>query len=495
MKTKKAKFIQTLAALFILTAAAWAQTTEFTYQGKLSNTGVKSPTYDFEFRLWDAESGGKKALAIQQKLDVPVSNDVFSVTLDFGAVPFDGSDRWLEIAVKLPGEKTFVDLTPRQKIAAVPYTIKSKSADEATNAAQLGGVDASEYLTTTTGGNAFVKNDTAQQAGANFNIAGNGIVGGNVGIGTPAPRARFHVNGSSWFQGDTTPLPATAGKGIVVGFSGEQGYISAFDYGSFTPRNLLLNLGGGSVGIGTANPVAAYVLDVNGQVVLRPGGSGGGGMTFGNPNGETGLTINGTNTNRADLRFDNSTFKMVVGPVGGPPSSTNGIAINALGNVGIGTVSPNAKLQVVGTLRSNVLEITNGSDLAEHFEVADGVKPGMVVAINPRGDGRLAVSRGAYNRRVAGIISGANGLAAGMVLPDLPGGEKTMPVALTGRVWVYCDAARGSIKPGDLLTTSNTPGHAMKVTDYARAQGAIIGKAMSSLKTGRGLVLVLVTLQ
>ena len=69
------------------------------------------------------------------------------------------------------------------------------------------------------------------------------------------------------------------------------------------------------------------------------------------------------------------------------------------------------------------------------------------------------------------------------------------PVALTGRVYCWADASNGSIQPGDLLTTSDIPGHAMKVTDYARAQGAIIGKAMSSLEEGEGLVLVLVTLQ
>jgi hypothetical protein len=69
------------------------------------------------------------------------------------------------------------------------------------------------------------------------------------------------------------------------------------------------------------------------------------------------------------------------------------------------------------------------------------------------------------------------------------------PVALTGRVWAYCDARRNPIKPGDLLTTSATPGHAMRVINYRKAQGAIIGKAMTALKGGRGLVLVLVSLQ
>jgi hypothetical protein len=68
-------------------------------------------------------------------------------------------------------------------------------------------------------------------------------------------------------------------------------------------------------------------------------------------------------------------------------------------------------------------------------------------------------------------------------------------VALTGRVYCLVDADRGGIAPGDLITTSDTPGHGMKVADHTRAQGAIVGKAMTGLESGRGLVLVLVSLQ
>ena len=73
--------------------------------------------------------------------------------------------------------------------------------------------------------------------------------------------------------------------------------------------------------------------------------------------------------------------------------------------------------------------------------------------------------------------------------------ENGQNVALSGRVYVQADAGNGSIVPGDLLTTSEAPGHAMKVTDHAQAQGAVLGKAMTGLKEGSGLVLVLVTLQ
>ena len=69
------------------------------------------------------------------------------------------------------------------------------------------------------------------------------------------------------------------------------------------------------------------------------------------------------------------------------------------------------------------------------------------------------------------------------------------PVAMTGRVWVYVDASFGAVEPGDLLTSSSTPGHAMLASDHGRAFGSVIGKAMTELKEGKGLVLVLVNLQ
>ncbi len=73
--------------------------------------------------------------------------------------------------------------------------------------------------------------------------------------------------------------------------------------------------------------------------------------------------------------------------------------------------------------------------------------------------------------------------------------DGSVPVAMTGRVYCLADASSGTIEPGDMLTTSSTPGYAMKVFDSKKAQGAVIGKAMTSLKAGKGLVLVLVSLQ
>jgi hypothetical protein len=145
-----------------------------------------------------------------------------------------------------------------------------------------------------------------------------------------------------------------------------------------------------------------------------------------------------------------------------------------------------------------VLEITGGSDLAEPFNIEEEaeVKPGMVVVIDPDQPGQLRLARRAYDRTVAGIVSGANGVKSGLTMKQEGSmANGTLPVALSGRVYCWVDAANGAIAPGDLLTTSDTPGHAMKVVNYAVAQGAIIGKAMTTLEQGKGLVLVLVSLQ
>ena len=157
---------------------------------------------------------------------------------------------------------------------------------------------------------------------------------------------------------------------------------------------------------------------------------------------------------------------------------------------------------IAGVIQSpsvTTITITGGSDLAEPFSISAAadqpVSEGEVVVIDEANPGQLKLTDRPYDTRVAGVVSGANGIHPGIQMQQqglLEGGKN---VALTGRVYVQADTSNGAINPGDLLTTSSVPGHAMKVTDHARAAGAILGKAMSRLSEGKGMVLVLVTLQ
>jgi hypothetical protein len=152
-------------------------------------------------------------------------------------------------------------------------------------------------------------------------------------------------------------------------------------------------------------------------------------------------------------------------------------------------------LHVDGKAVVKTLQILGGADLAERFATAEQAEPGTVMVIDAEAPGRMRVSREAYCKRVAGVVSGAESLPAGVVLGVGEASADELAIALTGRVWVKCDAGAGAIRPGDLLTTSVRPGHAMAAVDPARSSGAILGKAMTSLEAGTGMVLVLVSLQ
>src|ERR1700687_4032139 len=137
-------FSLVLLAFVLLAAgnAALAQSTTFTYQGRLQDTGTPaSGSYDLQFRLWDAVSGGTQqpqpSPVTVTRTSVLVTGGIFSVQLDFGASAFPGADRVLEIGVQPAGGVAFTTLSPRQQIPSTPYAIRSASAataDTATNA-------------------------------------------------------------------------------------------------------------------------------------------------------------------------------------------------------------------------------------------------------------------------------------------------------------------------------------------------------------------------
>lgn len=136
-----------------------------------------------------------------------------------------------------------------------------------------------------------------------------------------------------------------------------------------------------------------------------------------------------------------------------------------------------------------------GADFAEEFDITAPAEtePGTVMVLDEHG--ALQPSQQAYDKRVAGVISGAGTYKPGIVLDKQQSSENRMPVALVGKVYCKVDAQYASIQVGDLLTTSLTPGHAMKASEPLSAFGAVIGKALRPLKEGQGLIPILIALQ
>jgi hypothetical protein len=107
----------------------------------------------------------------------------------------------------------------------------------------------------------------------------------------------------------------------------------------------------------------------------------------------------------------------------------------------------------------------------------------------------LQPSQQAYDKKVAGVVSGAGDYQPGLILDKQESSAGRMPVALVGKAYCKADAQYAAIEVGDLLTTSHTPGHAMKASDSVQAFGAVIGKALRPLKEGQGLIPILIALQ
>ncbi|MDD5434655.1 MAG: hypothetical protein PH343_04425 [Nitrospira sp.] len=306
---------------------------------------------------------------------------------------------------------------------------------------------------------------------------------GRLGVGTASPSSRLHV-----YSPDNPTIlrlqsSGSPGAGRIEFWSDpagsvnewRPGYIQSTDQGSFTGGLAFYTNGTGSlsktgsmeamritngnVGIGTTAP--AEKLHVAGNFI-RVDGAGGedaymGGDGFG-----------------GDVQI--------------------GSLNSAITNVAM--YNPGSGLYM--HLYVGALHIMGGADIAEPFKstYAEEIRPGMIVAIDPANPGQLRIADKAYDKTVAGVVSGANGINPGVTMTQEGSqADGTIPVALTGRVYAWVDASYGGVEPGDLLTTSDTPGHAMKVNDYAKGQGTIIGKAMTALKEGKGLVLVLVSLQ
>jgi hypothetical protein len=530
----------------------------FTYQGQLQQAGSPAQgTFDLKFTLFDSLDGGTAIGGTVTTNGLAVSDGLFVVTLDFGGNAFTGEARWLEISVKTNGAVDYVSLVPRQPLSPSPYALHAQMAssvpDHTITSTQIGSAQVVKSLnglkdevqlsagdnialstlgnvvniaaTVTTGpkGDTGAKGDTgltgppgpqgpstttantlyigadqdANEDGSSVSIGTDNLPwmtinkSGWVGIGTVLPDNKLHIaNWDSDYAAAMRITSASAGLGsglfLENTYGGKSNLWAIYNHAATTNLvigdNKIIGSGvlvltrGGKVGIGMNNPVGKLHIESNANnepaIMLSSASLGWG----------SGLKL--------ENRYNNVTNGWGIytyGPDGTLVLASDQYADHAL------------YVHTNGTTSVKALEIRGGADIAEPFQVTERqeIRPGQVVCIDSAQTGTLCLSAKAYDPTVAGIVSGANGINSGMILrQENTVADGTHPVALTGRVWCYCDAdAGGSIEPGDLLTTADTPGHAMKAVDREKAFGAILGKAMSSLDCGKGLVLVLVSLQ
>ena len=485
------------------------------YQGQLTDNAGNplNGTYDMDFQLWDAPTGGSQVGYTMTTNNVTVANGLFSVELLVNTSHFNGQGLWLQVIVE--GET----LSPRQEILPVPYALSLRPGaniigDESWSGPVLyvnykgigyGGIGRGMVVEASNTGD-------VQNCGGYFASAG-GLGTGVYGKATNT--GEFAINYGGFFYASGGRGRGVFGQAEGVSGIGVEGCASndgpGTNYGGhFTAsgehgigvygkaESTLGGRGGyfesvGTAGTGMYAKASNTAGDAENRGVWGDSFGGQGSGVYGFASGEFGKGVYGwaigdsgqAIRGEADGEYGQGGVFVAYGTHGkGIYAEGYEYAADLVGNVIIRSYSSG----------NPVVELGEGLDYAEGFDVSngDGVVPGTVLIIDPDNPGKLTVSCQPYDTKVAGIVAGANEMGSGVRL----GGQFDYDVALAGRVYCNVDAMEAGVEPGDLLTTSAIPGYAMKVTDYDRAQGAILGKAMERLEKGsKGQILVLVTLQ
>ncbi len=328
------KFFGALIVLCISASATLAQTTAFTYQGKLADTGnLANGTYDFQFKLFDVVSGGNQQGAILTLNGVAVSNGIFTVTLDFGACAscFPGADRFLEIGVKASGGGPFTTLTPRQQMTATTYAIRSLTATAAdglsvacvncVTSSQIQSVNGSVVTGTIpvasvpAGSANYIQNAINQQASSNFYISGNGTAAGTLTGNSVNAITQYNIGGQR-------VLSAAGTKNLFAGINAGTNITTGGTNAFFG------NESGSSNTIGDNNSFFGFNAGLSNDIGLNNsffGKASGSANTSGNANSFFGVAAGNLNT----TGFQNSFFGVTAGEFNTTGSDNTFLGVNA----------------------------------------------------------------------------------------------------------------------------------------------------------------------
>jgi len=358
----------------------------FTYQGQLKDLGVPANgLYDLDFQLYDSRTEGTPIGESVLKEEVEVTNGLFKVILDFDSGTFNGEDRWLEISMRRSIAGTpFVVLTPRELLTAAPYAL---------------------YALSGPGGGGFWMPSANDIYSANT---------GNVGIGTTNPGRKLQIGNNT--------IPNSEGMIRLASRSGTQGSNRIWDVGvpetdgdssrfgySFviddtllgTDPEFMVKYGSGNVGIGTAYP--AVKLHVDGGTDVSP--TGGGYVVFGSTAGAN-LALD---NNEIMARNDGAASSLFLNASGG-----NVLLSNSTGRVGVGTSTPQARLDVVGRIEADVTEQSAGYVWTHGPN--GSYNAGLTHLENYPNNGYVSV-RNASNTTVAGMYVNSSG--AGVIFANV----------------------------------------------------------------------------
>lgn len=544
------KWLSLFAGMIILLgmgapATAWSQQmseqaaapnpvgTVFTYQGRLStNSGPATGAYDFQFTLYDAETDGNVIGATQTQSNINVNAGVFAVQLDFGAGAFPGAPRWLSIAVRPAGNGEFEALTPRQPLTPVPYAIFADNVNLNVAQARVAGTCPENSSIRVINGDGTVTCEADDVGGGN----NHDHLGQTWVTNENFLTIQGTLNGNS-----SAPLVLSntgTGHGLIVTSEGTLG-----NAGIVVQSNL--NNGVNAV-VKNANAFNAQSTGTYATIYAENNGTGNG----------IGVVVQ---NNNAVTAFNKSNFSTIYGEnsgagTGGWFTSFSGDNI-LVAQEEVSEDSFNTRFRVAlnGQVYADGSFNPGGADFAEMLPAIPGLTPGDVLVIGS--EGILIRSSVPNAATIAGVYSTKPGFVGGLnaeddetstanskygtnssfmgsrlgdepttnVLPTNPDeqAEKVVsskttpsdpfaliytqqgkiPLAVIGVVPVKVTAENGPIQPGDLLTTSSTPGHAMKASPVNLSgielyrPGTILGKALEPWTEGAGVIQLLLVLQ